>query len=317
MGFFSSLVGAVLTVAATVVDVAVKATSEIISAASQFLDDVTSKQKKERTLGAEESKYKANDELKNINDELLSIIDKYHRDGRVTPQEKKRAEYLRERRSELKGTIRDSDEVISTKELVQEFDAFGKLNIDDRNAHIIQSQVGVSSFGKACPICEREMQVQWPRSVETASVSDFFWGCTGWFFINSNGQRHCSHTEPLSAGDLSIFTRVDNAEANVSNEELTSLVTLPQPSKIITERMDDIISDQQNHRRGTNDYRCPVHGELLVLKKKHNATGLLDQYFLGCTHWSLNKKGCTYVVKIKSVMQLSNLLKKESGVGVL
>ncbi|MFA3791311.1 hypothetical protein AB6T38_09345 [Aliiglaciecola sp. SL4] len=121
----------------------------------------------------------------------------------------------------------------------------------------------------------------------------------------------------MSSGDLSIFTRSDNPEALVSNEELTTLVTLPEPSKIITERMDDIISDQKMQRRGTNDYRCPVHGELLVLRRKKNATGLLDQYFLGCTHWKQNDTGCSYIVKLKSVMQLSNLLKKESGIGVL
>ena len=317
MGFFSSLFDAILTVAATVVNVAVTATSEIISAATNFLDEFTAKKEKDKLPDAEESKYKADDELKNINDELLAILEKYQRNSRVSLSEKRRAEYLRERRNELKGTIKSSDEIISSKEIVTDSGAFKKLLIGDTEAHIIQGQVGVSSFGKNCSQCGREMQIQWPRSVKTANVTDFFWGCTGWFFFNAKGKRYCQHTEKMSSGDLSIFTRSDNPEAEVSNEELTTLVTLPGPSKIITERMDDVISDQKSQKRGTNDYRCPVHGELLILRRKKNALGLLDQYFLGCPHWQPNNTGCTYIVKLKSVMQLSNLLTKESGTGVL
>ncbi|ABM04398.1 ribosome recycling factor [Psychromonas ingrahamii 37] len=317
MGFFSSLFGAVLTVAATVVNVAVKATSEIINAAADFLDEFTKKKEKDKLPEAEETKYKADDELKNINDELLAILDKYQRNGRVSLPEKRRAEYLRDRRNELKGAIKSSDEIISTTEIVTDSEAFKKISVGDKEAHIIQGQVGVSSFGKSCSQCGREMQIQWPRTVKTASVGDFFWGCTGWFFFDNQGHRRCQHTEKMSSGDLSIFTRSDNPEAEVSNDELTTLVTMPEPSKIITERMDDVISDQKSQRRGTNDYRCPVHGELLVLRRKKNAVGLLDQYFLGCSHWKPNNTGCSYIVKLKSVMQLSNLLAKESGTGVL
>ena len=317
MGLFSSLFGAVLTIAATVVNVAVKATSEILNAAADFLDEVTKEKDRGKSPDAEVSKYKADDELKYINDELLSILGKYQNNGRVSLAEKRRAEYLRDRRNELKGEIKSSDEIISTTEIVTHSEAFNKLTIVDSKAHIIQGQVGVSSFGKTCSECGREMQIQWPRTVKIATVSDFFWGCTGWFLFNANGHRYCHHTEKMSLGDLSIFTRCDTLETEVSNEELTALVMLPEPSKIITERMDDVISDQKNQRRGTNDYRCPVHGELLALKRKHNAVGLLDQYFLSCSHWKPNNAGCSYIVKLKSVMQLSNLLAKESGTGVL
>lgn len=317
MGFLTSLFGAVLTVAATVVNVAIKTAGEIIDAAEQALNDFTGKNNGNNLPETESTKNRADDELKDINDELLSILSKYSRNSQVSASEQKRAEYLKERRDELKIIIKNSDEIISTTEIVTNSGAFGKIFINDRQAHLIQGQVGVSSFGKGCPRCGREMQIQWPRAVKTATANDFFWGCTGWYFSNETGQRMCQYTEKMSAGDLSIFTRIDSPEAMVSNDELTTLVTLPGPADIIIERMDDVIADQRSHRRGTNDYRCPVHGELLVLRKKKNASGLLDQYFLGCPYWNSNNISCTYLVKIKSVMQLSNLLKKESGVGVL
>jgi len=318
MGFFSNLIGSVLTVTATVLNVAVKATVEIINAAEQVLDEFTQKRYKENLPEAEVTKERADDELKNVNDELLSILDKYNRNGHISASEKRRCDYLKERRNELKQTIKSSDEIISTTEIATNPEAFDKVSIKDSQAHIIQGQVGVSSYGKSCPRCGREMQIQWPRNVHTATVNDFFWGCTGWYFLDSTtGRRLCQHIEKMSAGDLSIFTRVDTLEAKISNDELTTLVTLPEPANILIERMDDVIADQRNQRRGTNDYRCPVHGEELKLRRKKKATGLLDQYFLGCPHWKPNESGCTYIVKIKSAMQLANLLKKESGTGIL
>ena len=81
--------------------------------------------------------------------------------------------------------------------------------------------------------------------------------------------------------------------------------------------MNDVISDQRSKHRGSNDYRSPTHGEELVLRKKNQATSLLDQYFLGCQRWKPNNQGCSYLVKLKSAMQLATLLKKETGTGIL
>ena len=317
MGFLSSLFGAIITVASAVISVAAVAVTEIIGAASEAWEDYKENNKRNRSLTPERIKEKSDDELKNINDEYLSIVEKYQRNGRITHAEKKRIEYLRDRRNELKGDISDSDEILTKKEISEESDTFEKLVINDNKAHLIQGQVGVSAFGKACPVCSRPLQIQWPRSVTNASVNDFFWGCTGWYMILQNKQRACNYITKMTDDDLSMFMRTDSTEAQVTNEDLTSLVLIEGPSKIIMERMDDVISDQSGHRRGSEDYRCPIHGEELVLRKKRQASGLLDQYFLGCSRWKPNNQGCNYIVKLKSVMQLSNLLKKESGSGIL
>jgi len=317
MGLLSRIFGAVVSVVGSVINVVAETAVTIISAAADALDGFNKKQERERLPESEVIKNKARDELKNVNDEFFSILDKYKQRGSLTPNDKKRADYLQNRRHELKNVIDGVDETNVAEEITKNPEAFEKIILDDNRAHIIQGQVGVSVFGKKCPVCSREMQIQWPRSVKTATVNDFFWGCTGWYVELANNERACSITVQFTEADLAIFTRTDSPEANTSNEELTDLVSLPGPTGIVTERMDDVISDQRSQRRGANDYRCPEHGEEMVLRKKHQATSLLDQYFLGCPRWKPNNMGCGYMVKLKSVMQLSTLLKKETGSGVL
>ena len=317
MGWLLNLFKAVVTVTATVIGVAAVVTIEIVNAASEAWGDYEEKKRKERLPEAERVKEQARDALKDVNDELLSILDKFNRRGCWSSDEKRREEYLRQRRDELKRTIDGVDEILVAKEISEESEFFENFLVDDNRAHILQGQVGVSVFGKKCPNCGRDMLIQWPRTVNTAKVTDFFWGCSGWYYTQSNGQRICSKTIKISQSDMNIFTRTDSPEYQVSNDELTELVMLPEPCSIITERMDDIVSDQRAQHRGAEDYRCPTHGEELILRKKNQATSLLDQYYLGCPRWKQNNQGCAYIVKLKSAAQLSTLLKKETGKGIL
>ena len=55
----------------------------------------------------------------------------------------------------------------------------------------------------------------------------------------------------------------------------------------------------------------------MVLRRKQNATGLLDAYFLACPYWQPDNAGCTFIEKLKSGSQLAALLKSETGRGVL
>ncbi len=317
MGFLTDLIGAVVSVATAVLDVAIKATVEIIDAAVGAWDDYQKDSKKRHLPDKEIIKQKAREELREVNDELLNILTRYREGGQVSVQQKNRAEYLNQRRNELKKQIDDVDEINVSKEISNTPDAFDKFLIDNDHTHVLQSQVGVSVFGKKCPVCGRDMLIQWPRNITTARVADFFWGCSGWYITNAQGINACTYTTQISDKDLSIFTRSDIPDHQVSSEELTELTLLPGPTEIVTERMNDLISDHRNKRKGADDYRCPTHGEELVLRKKREATSLLDQYFLGCPRWRPNNQGCTYMVKLKSAAQLSTLLRKETGSGIL
>jgi hypothetical protein len=55
----------------------------------------------------------------------------------------------------------------------------------------------------------------------------------------------------------------------------------------------------------------------MVLRRKQNATGLLNTYFLACPDWLPNNDGCTFIEKLKSGSQLAALLKSETRQGIL
>lgn len=317
MSFLSELVGAVVTATATVLYVAAKTTLEIIDAASEAWIKFREQRRREGFTETDILKEKVLDELKVVNDELLAILDKYHRRGGISAGEKRQVEHLRQCRDELKQSLDELDELAAAREIGNEPNAFEKFTLDNDSAHIIQGQVGVSMFGKKCPECGRDMLIQWPRAVKAAGINDLFWGCSGYYIKLPNGQQACKNTVLMTQYDMSIFARTDSPESKVSNDELTGLVLLPGPSNIVNERLNDVISDQRSQHRGSNDYRCPTHGEELVLRKKNQATSLLDQYFLGCQRWKPNNQGCSYLVKLKSAMQLATLLKKETGTGIL
>jgi len=85
----------------------------------------------------------------------------------------------------------------------------------------------------------------------------------------------------------------------------------PSSQKLIEKR----VSNLKNEK--IENYTCAVHGVELVLREKHNAIGLLDQYFLGCPLWNGTDNGCKYVMKLKSGAQLSSLLESSTGRGIL
>jgi hypothetical protein len=70
------------------------------------------------------------------------------------------------------------------------------------------------------------------------------------------------------------------------------------------------------HRNQSVDkYVCPFHKEPLVLRRKNEAGGALDTFFLGCPQWA--SENCTYVLKLKSPAQLASFLQKTENCGIL
>ncbi|GAG60277.1 unnamed protein product [marine sediment metagenome] len=174
MGLLSDIVNAVVTATATIINVVVKTSVEIIDAATDAWNDYQRNRALNRLPPAEQIKEKARDELKEVNNEILSLLDKYNERGRLSETDRKRAESLNHQRAELMQTISGAAESAVAGEISHEPDAFEKLLLSNERAHILQGQVGVSVFGKKCPICNRDMLIQWPRSVTTVELADFF-----------------------------------------------------------------------------------------------------------------------------------------------
>lgn len=317
MGFWASLLGGIATAAAAVFQVVVRVASDIVQGAAEMLDRFAKGDNVDAAMArAARDRDVAQDKLIEVNNELLALLDKNARTN-LSTAERRRADHLQQERSELRKSISGVEELVAAQEIVEEPDAFEKFTVRNDRAHLIQGQVGVSAFGKKCPRCGRDMILQWPRGLNSIKTEHFFWGCSGWYQLGAAGQRACQKTLQLSSRDLQIFARTDAPEAKMSNSALSELVLMPEASQVISERLDDSMADLRRAHKGIDAYRCPTHGEPLVLRKKKQAGPLLDQYFLGCPRWRPNNQGCGYIVKLKSPMQLSTLLKKQTGAGLL
>ena len=169
-------------------------------------------------------------------------------------------------------------------------------------------------------MCGRQMKLQWQQAVAVAGPNDFYWGCTGWYVKQGQGQGQkpaCTHTERLQRNDYGLMTDTSAPEFSLTAAEFGDILSDVGTQEIITTRVQDLQSDLSKRKQGVELVSCPVHGEHMVLRKKGNPSGLLDMYFLACPRWQPNNQGCSFIEKLKSGSQLAALLKSETGHGIL
>jgi len=191
-----------------------------------------------------------------------------------------------------------------------------KVEIDPETTHVMQYNAFADVLGKKCPRSAAQMKLQWKREIGVAQPNDFYWGCTGWY-VQTNRGRACNFTQKLQRNDYGLMTDISAPEFSLTAEEFGGIITNPGAENIISTRLDDLRSDLSKRKSGVELATCPVHGENMVLRKKSNARGLLDAYFLACPHWRPNDKGCSFIEKLKSGPQLAALLKSQTGDGIL
>jgi hypothetical protein len=165
-------------------------------------------------------------------------------------------------------------------------------------------------------MCGRPMKLQWKRHLAVATPDDFFWGCTGWY-VSRNGGAACNHRQDLDRSDYGLMTDTTAPEFAMTSEEFGIILSHKTTESIIDTRLNDLRADLDAKQKGVELVTCPVHGENMILRRKQNAAGLLDSYFLACVYWKPRNEGCTFIEKLKSGSQLAALLKSETGRGVL
>jgi hypothetical protein len=255
-------------------------------------------------------------ELQQVNEEIVSLQKRYRERGSLDDQQKRRWANLKERRDSLNLEIAAIDKFSAAEEIVQEEKNYRPIVINDDNAHILQYHVGQSAYNKLCQ-CGRVMVLQWNRSVETAGLHDFFWGCSG-YYIKVDVRPVCQRTQKLTMNDLNLFANLSRPEFEIDSLSLTRETIDPVKARRIRQALDSIEGSQHSKRMGIATYRCPVHGESLRLKRKNQASDqLLDEYFLGCPRWLPDNAGCNFLVKLKSAAQISGVLNGEGMPGVL
>lgn len=240
----------------------------------------------------------------NINDEITELERKKNRDRTLNQNDTQRLNSLYAQRDKLKDEVRKNSELFLIEKMQAGNGVYDSIHINNVNTHILQFHVGQTVFGKRCRQCGRPMILQWKQGMQTVAMSEFFWGCIGFY----EGVRH---NEPFMQSDMDLFTRIDRPEFEVSSRELGNIIQMPGPKANITKRMSGIKQEV------TDVYLCPVHNEPMVLREKKDAHGLLDQYFFGCPRWLQAKGGCTQIVKLKSPAQLASALEAFYGRGIL
>jgi hypothetical protein len=255
------------------------------------------------------------EELREVNEKLARLGQKAASQG-LNQREQGFKEELVLRRNQLMVEIQNADEFRIAKGIAEAESEYAALTITDSTTHLLQSTVGQTLYGKKCPKCGWQMQVQWDRSKSSVDANQLGWGCTGWYWQGNGNPHRCNHWESLVKDDLDVFARAQRPEFSELNPKQFSDLVLGH-TEIVINRMEDVRQDKMV-RGSVEAYRCPVHGEELVLrqKKEHNGR-LLDMYFLGCPRWKVQGNGCQYIVKLKSPAQLHAYLEASTGEGVI
>ncbi len=256
------------------------------------------------------------DRLRSVNDEIMHLRNQRMSSGSLSDRARKRWEDLRAERDQLLSELNQGKEVRAAEKIFETESVIDKVEIDLETTHVLQYNAFADTLGKQCRVCGRPMKLQWKRDLSVAEPKDFYWGCTGWYVVQGD-RRACTHTEKLQRNDYGLMTDTTAPEFSMTAEEFGIILTDKGTEKIIDTRLNDLKSDLNSGHRGVELATCPVHGENMVLRRKQNATGLLDAYFLGGPYWQPNNAGCTFIEKLKSGSQLAALLKSETGRGVL
>ena len=255
-------------------------------------------------------------ELADVNDRIMGLRKVFTNNGSLNEDQKIEWRSLFMRRKELQDEIGGYREVAAASRIVRSEEFVKKFIIDGDNAHVLEFNAFSNILGKTCPKCGMAMKIQWRNGLRRVAPSDMFWGCTGWYVVRQ-GNRSCRYTEPVTTEDLQLLVCADTPELTVSYDEFSGIFSDPAVERIVDERVSDLMSDLSSSKEGVYLAYCPVHGESMRLRRKREASGLLDSYFLSCRCWEPNGQGCQFVEKLRSPAQLAALLKSETGRGVL
>jgi len=308
MGFFDDVMygigkvfNGVMYAAGTITGIAAAGVVEFAQVAYEKYEEFRARNRSVNLTLANKSIHNATKEL---NDQILDLESKKRRDYSLNENDSQFLASLYSKRDNLKNEMRNNNELIMTEKMQNGHGTYDSIHINNLNSHILQFHVGQTVFGKRCSRCGRPMVLQWKQGMNTVSMSDFFWGCIGFY----EGLRH---TEAFEQSDMDLFTRSDRPEFEISSQELSNIAMLPGPKSNIKNRMNEIKREQ------TDIYLCPIHNEPMILREKKNAQGVLDQYFFGCPRWLPNGRGCSQIVKLKSPAQLASALEAYYGRGIL
>lgn len=258
-------------------------------------------------------KERINRELDETNTRIQQLRQKYFDRGELSPADKEENQHLLKRRQLLMAELDALDQVATAEQVIEAEDELEVQDLNDDQLHILQYQVGQNALNKICKVCHRKMVLQWRSELLLVNRrGQFYWGCSGYYVPPP---RQCKHTEKLQEADFNVLLTTPRSEFSCTAQELAEVTFNKDPQRV-RDAIRSIRSKQQKAKQGLDRYRCPVHGERLILKEKKSSTDLHDQFFLGCPRWLPGNQGCNYIVKLKSAAQISAALDAGGEEGV-
>jgi hypothetical protein len=250
-------------------------------------------------------------DLEEINSRIMALRARYNSAGSLTDADMREHRRLRERRDDLARELEAIDNVLHAEDISDERSQYHVVTINDDLSHVLQFHTGQHTTNKICSVCGRPMILQWNRKLTVARLADCFWGCTGYYFE----PLRCRHTDLLTTSELEVFVNLNHQEFAMSPQELAEATLRVGPQRV-REAMQDLLSGVRKGQTAVQRYRCPIHKERLLPKRKGDASSLLDEFFLGCPRWLPDKTGCNFVIKLKSAAQIAAVL-DAAGMGSL
>lgn len=249
-------------------------------------------------------------DLQDVNERIMRLRKRYYQNGGLSDGEKRHNARLLEERAELVKELDALDQAEAAEDIVAEEEKYGSVEISNELTHILQFHVGQFTYNKSCRRCGRAMILQTNQSTPVAATHNFFWSCIGFY----DAHRQCKTSLPITADDLTLFVNLKRPEFEVTPADLADIAIRHRAR--IESAMDAVIGKSRKTSQGIAGYRCPVHKERLIPRRKKVDSGLLDRFLLGCPHYSADGNGCNYIVKLKTPAQLSAVL-EASGEGGL
>ncbi len=309
-----SFLDGLMTAGRAVLDVAAPAVAKIVATARKIANGVIDGVNNAFIDPPATERERIDRDLQETNEQLMRLRARHLLNGELSAADQDHHRHLKQRRLQLLSELEVLDGVELAEELVDDAGALEAIDITEAQFHLLQYQVGQGSRNKRCHVCGRNMVLQWDSRIQVVQKREqFFWGCIGFY---ADGRSRCLSKAQLSDDDFKILLSTKRSEFECSPEEL-SAVTFDKDPERVRDAIRSIRSKLEKKKQGLNRYRCPVHGERLILKEKKEFDGLQDQFFLGCPRWLADNTGCGYVVKLKSAAQISAALEAGGESGVL
>ena len=314
----SSLFDGLKSAGRAVMNVALPAIAGITAAARKLVDGAIDGARKAFIPPPATERERIDRDLHDTNERIQRLRERFRQRGSLSPADQAENRHLKDRRQHLMAELEALEKVDLAEEIVEEEESIEALDITEAQFHLLQYQVGQGSRNKNCAVCGRKMVLQWENKLLVVTKRDqFFWGCTG-FYVQGReiNTQSCTHTESLSAEDFSVLLNTNRSEFECTSDQLAQ-VTFQQNPERIRDAIRSIRSKLAKKKQGLNRYRCPVHGERMILREKENFIGLHDQFYLRCPRHAADNFGCNYFVKLKSAAQISAALEAAGENGVI